>query len=65
MIAYQRESAAGELDPDLVAAASMEPDADQTFFTGCQTGKFQSGFFDPAPLAFYHKDLILFAVFPE
>ena len=33
VVAYQRETPAGKLDPDLMAAAGMEPDVDQGFFS--------------------------------
>lgn len=65
MIAHQREAPAGELNPNLVAAAGVEPDADKTGFSLCQPHIFQPGLFYAAALALYHKDLVLPAVLPE
>ena len=65
MVTNKRETSGRKLDPDLVAAARMEPDADQAFFPFGQTVEFQTGLFYTAPLTFYHKDLVLLAVFPQ
>ena len=65
MVTNKRETSGRKLDPDLVAAARVEPDADQAGFSGSQPGKFQPGLFHAAPLTFYHEDLVLLAVLPQ
>ena len=65
VVAHQGEAPAGELDPDLVAAAGMEPDADQTGFSGRQTGKFQPGVFHALAFFFHGEDLVFPAVLEE
>ena len=65
MVTNQRESPTGKLDPDLVAAPSMESYMDQTGFSGGKPLEFQPGLLNAGPLALYHKDLILPAVLPE
>ena len=65
MVANQREPPAGKLYPDLMAAAGVEPDADQTGFPLGQAAKFQPGLFNAAPLTFYHENLVFLAVLPQ
>ena len=65
MVTNQRKTPAGKLDPDLMAPSSVEPDMNQTGFSGGNPPEFQPGFLNAGPLALYHKDLILPAVLPE
>ena len=58
MVAHQGEAPGGKLDSDLVAAAGVQPDADQAFFSGSQGLKLQSGFFDTLSLFLDNKNLI-------
>ena len=63
MVAHQREPAAGELHPDLMASAGVQPDADKSAFPICQTIVGQPGFFDAGALAIHHEDFVFAAVF--
>ena len=65
VITHQRISPGGELDPDLMAPAGMEPHMDQGSITCGEPPEFQPGLFDPGPLALHHKHLVLPAVFEE
>ena len=65
MVAHQRESPAGKLDPDLVTSAGMEPHADQTGFACGKPLEFQPCLFYATPLTLHHKDFVLFAVLPK
>ena len=64
VIAYKRIPSAGELYPDLVTAAGMEPDTHQAGFAGFQNMIFQSCRLDSGPLPIYHKDLVFLGVLP-
>lgn len=65
MIAYQRESAAGKLDADLVAATGVQTDTDQTGFPLGQPIERKSGLFHTFTLPLHHKHFVLLAVFPQ
>jgi len=65
VISHQGEAAAGELHPNLVAAACMEADADKAGLAFGQPFVFQPGLLYAASLPFYHKNLVLFAVLPQ
>ena len=65
VVSGQRKAPGSELDPDLVAAAGMEPDADQAFIPGGEPPEFQPGFFHAAPLPVHDKDLVAPAVLPQ
>ena len=65
MLTNQRETPAGKLHTDLVAAAGMEPDADKTFCSRTKCPELQTGFFDTFPFLFDHKNLVFAAVFEE
>ena len=65
VVAHQGIAAGRKLDPDLVAAAGVEPDADEACLACAQPHKFQPGFFHAAPLPFHNEDLILLRVLPQ
>ena len=65
MIPHQGEATAGELNPDLMAPAGVQADMDQGLFSLSQPPEFQSGFFDPFSLPFYHENLVFGAVLPQ
>ena len=65
MVAYQGEATAGKLHPDLMAAAGVEPDANQGGVGVRQASVFQAGIFDPLALFFDGEDLVFAAVFEE
>ena len=65
MVAHQRIAPAGKLHPDLMAAPGVQADADQTGFSGSQTPIFKPCFLNTAPLAFYHKNLVLSGILPQ
>ena len=65
MVAHQREATAGKLHPDLVAAACVKADADETPVIGSgKAGKLQPRFFNAPAFPFYHENLVFTAVFP-
>ena len=50
MIADERKSPAGKLNPDLVTASGVQPNADQSMISGFQHPILQSCFFDAVSL---------------
>ena len=64
VVPHPGEAPAGELDPDLVAAAGVETDAHKALFPGGEAHKFQPGFLDTGALPFHHENLVFSAVFP-
>ena len=65
MIAYQRKTAAGELDTDLMTSAGVQTDADKGRVRVSQPGKLQPGSFYAGPLPFYNEYLVLPAIFKQ
>ena len=65
VVAHQGEAPGCELDPDLVAAARVEPDVQQGGGAVGQPDVFQAGLFPALPLLFHHEDLVLPAVLEE
>ena len=65
MVTHQREATAGELDPDLMAAAGVQPDGNEGSITLGETPKFQPCGFDTGSLLFYNKNLVFTTVFEE
>ena len=64
MISQQRESAAGKLDPDLVASAGVEANVDKSGRVD-KSCEFKACFFYTLAFFFYNIDLIDFAVFEQ
>ena len=65
MVTHQRKSTTGELHPDLMTSAGVKAHMHQTGFPFRQPLEFQPCLLYTAPLTFYHKNLVLFAVLPQ
>ena len=62
MIAHQRETAAGKLHPNLVAAAGVQANVYQRLFAATQTVELQSCVFNTFAFFLNGKNLVLFAI---
>ena len=63
MVTHQGESTAGELNPDLMASAGVQSDADQTFFSCSESTEFQPCFFNATPFPLHNKYFIFKFIF--